>query len=195
LPALRFSNGLIIEGLLTVSLGGGEEHALQQIRALSVLDATEGTLALADLYAVQKKFDQADAEYQKVLESGVDRIDIYFEVADYYRDRSDAERMERATEAAAKIASSDRRLSYYRGVALVLAKGNLAVAEEDLRTYIDSVLENSELPSHASAYEWLGRLYENEDKPDLAAEQFQAALSLDPQNKNLREALKKLQKR
>ena len=110
------------------SLGGGEEHALQQIRALSVVDATEGTLALADLYAEQKKFNQADAEYQKVLESGVGRIDIYFQVADYCRDRSDAERMERAVEAVAKIASSNRRLSYYRGVALVLAKGDLAVA-------------------------------------------------------------------
>lgn len=58
------------------ALGGGEERALEQIRALSAVGATEGMLALADLHAVQKKFDQADAEYQKILASAPDRIDI-----------------------------------------------------------------------------------------------------------------------
>jgi hypothetical protein len=46
-----------------------------------------------------------------------------------------------------------------------------------------------------SRAEWLGRLYEEEKKPDLAPQHYQAALTLDPQNKTLREALKKLQKR
>ena len=94
-----------------------------------------------------------------------------------------------------KVDASDRRLSYYRGVALVLEEKDPAVAEKDLRTYIDTVPDNSEVPAHSSAYEWLGKLYENEEKPDLAAEQFKAGLALDPQNKTLREALKKLQKR
>ena len=177
------------------TLGGGEEHVLERIRALSAVDANEGTLALADLYATRKKFDQADAEYQKVLESGTDHIDSYFEVADYFLNRRDSEHMEGAVDATAKIAPSDRRLSYYRGVALVLAKQDPTVAEKDLRTYIDGVPENSEFPSHASAYEWLGRLYESKNEPDLAAEQYRAALSLDPQNKGLQEALKKLQRR
>jgi len=177
------------------SLGGGEEHVLERIRALSAVDAAEGTLALADLYATRKKFDQADAEYQKVLESGADRIDRYFEVADYYLDRHDSQHAEEAVDGAAKIASSDRRLSYYRGASLVLAKRDPTVAEKDLRTYIDGVPENSEFPSHASAYEWLGRLYESENEPDLAAEQYRAGLSLDPRNKGLQEALKKLQRR
>jgi Tfp pilus assembly protein PilF len=41
--------------------------------------------------------------------------------------------------------------------------------------------------------EWLGKLYENEKRPDLAAEQYKAALALDPQNKLAREALKSVQ--
>ena len=175
------------------NLGGGEEHALEQIHSLSAVDAVEGTLALADLYAQRKKFDQANNEYQKVLnESAVNRIGVYLEVADYYRDRGDSYHMEQAVEAAGKIDPSDRRLSYYRGVALVLKKKDPSVAQQSLRSYIDNVPENSEMPSHASAHEWIGRLYENEDKPDLAAEQFQAALALDPQNKDAREELKRL---
>jgi len=177
------------------SLGGGEGNALAQIRALSAVDPVEGALALADLYAVQKKFAQASAEYQKVLASAPNHINAYLEVADYYRDQGDSEHMEQAVEAAVKIAPSDRRLSYYRGVVLVLEKKDSAAAENDLRTYLETVPDNSEVPAHSSAYEWLGKLYENEKKPDLAAEQYQAALTLDPQNKALREALKRVQKK
>ena len=177
------------------SLGGGEENALAQIRALSAVDPVEGTLALADLYAVEKKFAQASAEYQKVLASASNHLDAYLEAADYYRDRGDSQPMEQAVEAAAKIAPTDRRLSYYRGVALVLENKDPTVAENDLRTYLNTVPDNSELPAHSSAYEWLGKLYENEKKPDLAAEQYKAALALDPQNKALREALKRVQER
>ncbi|HKM81218.1 MAG TPA: tetratricopeptide repeat protein [Candidatus Acidoferrum sp.] len=177
------------------NLGGGQDHALDQIRALSAVDPVEGELALADLYAGRKKFAQASEEYQKILKSTPNRIDAYLEAADYYRDRDDSEHMEQAVEAGAQIAPSDRRLSYYRGVALVLEKKDPAAAEKDLRTYIETVPDNSDLPAHSSAYEWLGKLFENEEKPDLAAEQYKAGLTLDPQNKALREALNRLQKR
>jgi tetratricopeptide (TPR) repeat protein len=176
------------------NLGGGEEHAMEQIRALSAVDPVEGDLALGDLYTVRKKFDEASGEYQRVLESASNRIDDYFEVADYYRDRGDSEKMSQAVEAAAKITASHRRLSYYRGVALVSEKKESEVAEKELRTYIDTVPDNSELPSRASAYEWLGKLYENQGRRDLAAEQYKAGLTLDPQNKTLKGALKRLQK-
>jgi len=177
------------------SLGGGEGNALGQIRALSAVDPVEGALALADLYAVEKKFQQANEEYQKTLKSAPSRISVYLEAADYYRDRGDSEHTEQAVEAAAKLAPSDRRLSYYRGVVLILENKDSTAAENDLRTYLNTVPDNSEIPSHSSAYEWLGKLYENEDKPDLAAEQYNAALALDPQDKTLREALKRVQKK
>jgi len=174
------------------NLGGGEEHALEQIHALSAVDPVEGMLALADLYAQRKKFEPASEEYQKVLKSAPGRIEAYFEIADYYRDRGDSEQMPQAVEAALKVAPSDRRLSYYRGVALVLERKDGEVAEKELLTYIDTVPNNSELPSQSSAYEYLGKLYENRGQPDVAAEQYKAGLARDPQNKALREALKRL---
>src|SRR5260370_37013872 len=73
---------------------GGEENALNQIRALSAVDPLEGMLALADFYATRKRFDQASDEYQKVLTSAPGRIEAYLEVADYYRGRGDAALME-----------------------------------------------------------------------------------------------------
>jgi len=177
------------------NLGGGEENALNQIRALSAVDPLEGMLALADFYATRKRFEAASDEYHKVLKSAPGRIEAYFEAADFYRGRGDAALMERAVEAASKISVSDRRLNYYRGVALVLENKDSDTAEKDLRAYIGTVPDNSELPSHSSAYEYLGKLYENRRQPDLAVEQYKAAFVLDPQNKSSHDALKRLQKK
>jgi len=177
------------------SLGGGETNALAQIKVLSAVDAVEGLLALADLYAEKKKFAQADEEYQKALQAAPGRIEPYLEAADYYADRGDAAHMEGAVGGATKVASSDRRLSYYRGVLLVLEKKDPDTAAKELRTYLETVPDNSELPSHRAAHAYLGQLYEEQGKPDQASEQYQAALALDPHNKAIRDALKRVQKK
>jgi tetratricopeptide (TPR) repeat protein len=176
-------------------LGGGKDRALEQLRTLSSIDSLAGMLALADFYATRKKLDQSSEEYQQILKSAPTRIDAYFEAADYYRDRDDSEHLQQAVEGAQKVTRSDRRLSYYVGVSLLLAKKDSDTAERDLRTYIDSVPDNSELPSHSSAYEYLGKLFENQGRSDLAVEQYKAALALDPHNKAVREALKTLENR
>lgn len=173
-------------------LGGGEEHAMAQIRELSAVDSLEGMLALADFYATRKKFDLASQQYQEILKSAPNRIGAYLETADYYRDRDDSEHLQQAVEGAQLVTRSDRRLSYYVGVSLVLAKKDSETAERDLRTYINSVPDNSELPSHSSAYEYLGKLYESQGKSGLALEQYKTALALDPENKWVRESLKRL---
>ncbi len=176
-------------------VGGGQERADEQIEALTKVDVVEGQLAQAEADVTRKKFDVADQEYQKLLESHPHRIGVDMEIAEYYRDRRDGEHMAQAVDAAAALDPSDVRISYYRGVALVIAKKDPAKAEKLLRTYLDTAPNNSELPPRASAREWLGRLYEQEDKLDNAAEQYQAGLALDPGNKALREGLRRVQKK
>jgi tetratricopeptide (TPR) repeat protein len=176
-------------------VGGSEEAAEQRIHALAAVDPTEAALARADLFASRKKFDEADQEYRKILDRKPDRIRVYFEIAEYYRDRGDAARMSEATEAAAPLAPSDRRLDYYRGIVLVLAKDAPLEAEKDLTQYLDAVPDNDNVPSHSTAHEWLGKLYEEEGRLDQSAQEYRTALTLDPHNKEAREALKTLQHR
>ena len=176
-------------------VGGSEEAAEQRIQALAAVDPTEAALAQADLFASRKKFDEADQEYRKILDTKPDRITVYFEIAEYYRDRGDAARMSEATEAAAPLAPSDRRLDYYRGIVLVLAKEAPLEAEKDLTQYLDAVPDNDNVPSHSTAHEWLGKLYEEEGRLDQSAQEYRTALTLDPHNKEVREALKTLQHR
>ncbi len=175
--------------------GGSEERAQEQINALAAIDPIEGRLARAELFTTHKKFDQADEEYQKILRLPLHRVSVALEIAEFYRDKEDGEHMEQAVNIAAALDPGDRRLQYYRGVMLILMRRDAAEAENNLRGYLDSVPSSAEVPPHASAHEWLARLYEGEQKPDRAAEEYEAALKLDPRNKGVREALKRLQKK
>lgn len=174
--------------------GGSEEEADRRIHALAALDSTEAALAQAGVFASHKKFEEAEQEYRKILNSKSGRIGVYFEIAEYYRDRGDAARMAEATEAGASLAPSDRRLDYYRGIVLAL-RNEAMEAEKDLRHYLETVPDNDNVPSHSTAHEWLARVYEDEGHLDQAEQEYHAALSLDPHNKEARDALKALQRR
>jgi len=176
-------------------VGGSEGAAEQRVHALTALDSIEGELAQAELLASRKKFDEANQQYRRVLDLKPDRIGVYFEIAEYYRDRGDAGQMSEAVEAGALLAPSDRRLDYYRGIALILGNRNQEEAEKDLRRYLDTVPDNDNVPSHSTTHEWLGKLYDKEGQLDRAAQEYRAALILDPRNKQASEALKALQRR
>jgi Tfp pilus assembly protein PilF len=68
-------------------------------------------------------------------------------------------------------------------------------AGKDLSHYLDTVPDNDNVPSHSTAHEWLGRLYENKGQLERAEQEYHAALNLDPHNKQARDALKALQHR
>jgi tetratricopeptide (TPR) repeat protein len=176
-------------------VGGSEGAAEQRVHALTAVDSIEGELAQAELLASRKKFDDANGQYRKILALKPDRIGVYFEMAEYYRDRGDAAQMSEAVEAGALLAPSDHRLDYYRGIALILGNRNQGEAEKDLRRYLDTVPDNDNVPSHTTTHEWLGKLYDKEGQLDRAAQEYRAALILDPRNKQASEALKALQRR
>jgi tetratricopeptide (TPR) repeat protein len=175
-------------------VGGSEQHAQQQIQALAMLDSVEADLARAELLATRKRFDDASRKYQEIMQAKPTSVGTYMEIAEFYRDRQDAAHMDQAAAAAAQVAPDDPRIPYYRGVALVLLKREPARAESYLRNYLANVADNVEVPSHASAHEWLGRLYEGQSKLDQAVAEYQASLALDPRNSSVRDALNQLKK-
>jgi hypothetical protein len=74
----------------------------------------------------------------------------------------------------------------------VSVKKDSDTTERDLRTHVGSVLDNSEVPSHSCAHEYLGKLSDNQERSGLAVEQYKTALALDSENKSVREILKRL---
>jgi tetratricopeptide (TPR) repeat protein len=173
-------------------VGGSKDAALEQVNAIAAIDPVEGHLARAAVYMAGKKSDLAEAEYKQVLAAHPVQIDSYAEVADFYVRESRAVDLRATVDAAAKVKASDPRLAYYRGVAVVLSGSNLAEGEQDLKSYLANP-SWSDWPSQAAAREWLGRLYEGEGKRADAAEQYRAALRIDPSRKSTQDRLKKLE--
>jgi tetratricopeptide (TPR) repeat protein len=176
-------------------VGGGDDKAMKHIADLEKIDPVQGQLARGELFATKKRFPEADAVFGKLLESDSDRAGVYFEVSDYYRDRPDPDKMGAAIEKAERIDPEDRRLKFYKGALLVMQKKSPNEAEMLLKSYITTVPENSDLPPHAAAREWLGKLYESLGRFSEATEQYRLSLSLDPHNKGVEEALKRVEKR
>jgi len=176
-------------------VSGGDDKALRHIDALEKIDAVQGQLARGEFFSTKKRMPEADAVFDKLLESNSERAGVYFEVSDYYRERPDTEKMAQAIEKAGRIDPDDRRLKFYKGVLLVMEKKNPSEAEMLLKSYMLSVPDNSDVPPHAAAREWLGRLYEYLGRSSEAAEQYGLSLSLDPHNKRVEDSLKRVQKK
>jgi len=176
-------------------VGGGDEKALKHIDALEKIDPIQGQLARGEFFATKKRIPEADAVFDKLLESGADRAGVYFEVSDYYRDRANAEKMGEAIDKAGKIDPDDRRLKFYKGALLVVQGKSPMEAEMLLKSYLATVPDNSDLPPHAAAREWLGKLYESLGRFSEAAEQFRLSLSLDPHDKKVEEDLRRVQRK
>jgi tetratricopeptide (TPR) repeat protein len=174
-------------------IGGGSGKALKQADAIADVDAVAGHLAHAAYSLHEKRLAEAEADYQRVLNLRPGRIDPYLEVADFYQERGDASKFASVVEQAVRVEPGDARLPYYKGVALVLANQSLPEADRFLRTYLATAPRRSDLPSHAAAHEWLGRLNERRGNTKAAADEYRAALALDPDRKPVREALRRLE--
>lgn len=176
-------------------VGGGDDRALKHIEALEKIDAEQGQLARGEFFATKKRFPEADGVFGKILESNSEHAGVFFEVSDYYRDRSNSEKMAEAIDKAERIDGDDRRLKYYKGVLLVIQKQRPSEAEMLLKSYIATVPDNSDLPAHAAAFEWLGKLYESLGRVSEAAQDYRLSLTLDPHNKEVEDDLKRVEKK
>jgi tetratricopeptide (TPR) repeat protein len=176
-------------------VGGGEDKALKHIGDLEKINSVEGQLARGEFLATKKRMSEADAVFAKILESNPDRIGVYLEVSDYYRDRQNSEKMGEAVAGATQIDPNDLRLKFYKGTLLVLKGKNPTEAESLLRSYLAMVPNHSELPPHSAAREWLGKLYESQGRFSEAAEEYRASLDLDPHNKAVEDSLKRVEKK
>ena len=174
---------------------GGDDRALKHIEALEKIDPLQGQLARGEFLNAKKRFAEADGVFSKVLESQTDRIGVYFEVAEYYRDRVMAAKMKEAVEAAERVDADDGRLKFYRGMLFILQGKSPAEAESMLRSYLAKVPDNSELPAHSTAHEWLGKLYESQAKFSEAAEEYRASLASDPRDRAVQDALKRVERK
>jgi len=175
-------------------VGGGEDKALPQIKQLAEIDAAEGHYAAGNCRRQKKDFAAADEEFTKALDSNSKSAELIYDIGDYAVKRSQTGRLLAVADAGERVAPDDPRGKFYRGVALVLKKEDLKEAERLLKEYSERAPTRSGYPRPAAAHAWLGRLFEDQNKMEEAAREFESAVKLDPKNKMAQEALKRLKK-
>lgn len=192
IPARRDAMQFYLEAPWIV--GGGHDKARDQAKAIAALDPVEGALADAACDADEGKTEEATADYERALAMKPTRPDPYFEAASFYAGQRNAERLLAVVAAAGAVAPADPRADYYRGVAETLEGDRLETAEHALQTYLAHAPARDNLPSHASAHLWLGRVYEQQGRMALAADQYRISLALNPDQDAARKALERVQR-
>jgi tetratricopeptide (TPR) repeat protein len=178
-------------------LGGGEDKARGQAEAIAGLDPIAGHLARAAIWSHRHDAEgiaRAKAEYRAALDAAPPDTGPYFEAAEFYVKQNDVEGLRAALAGASRAAAAVRQAEsgFFRGVLDIIAGDKPMEAEASLKEYLQDVPARSDRPSHAAAHEWLGRLYESEHRPDLAAAEYREALRLEPERKGARARLEKL---
>jgi tetratricopeptide (TPR) repeat protein len=174
--------------------GGGEDKARPEIARLAALDTAEGHYAAGNCRRQKKDFTAADAEFAQALELHPKSVELVYDIGDYAMKLSQAETLAIVAEQGETIAPSDPRSQFYRAVALIIKDERPNDSERLLREYLKRAPLRSSFPPPWRVHEWLGRLYENQQSSQAAIQEYEAALKLEPKNKNVREALKRLRK-
>jgi tetratricopeptide (TPR) repeat protein len=174
--------------------GGGEDKARLEIAKLASLDPAEGHYAAGNCRRQKKDFRAADAEFAQALELHPKSIELLYDIGDYAMKQSQAETLAIVAEQGETIAPSDPRSQFYRAVSLIIKNERPDDSEPLLREYLKRAPLRSGFPSPWRVHEWMGRLYENQQNSQAAIQEYEAALKLEPKNKNVREALKRLKK-
>ncbi|MBV9885276.1 MAG: tetratricopeptide repeat protein [Acidobacteria bacterium] len=175
-------------------VGGGEDKAIPHIARLTELDAAEGHYAAGNCRRQKKDFTTADAEFTKSLANHPQSANLIYDIGDYAMKHGQAERLIAVANEGEKIAPKDPRGKFYRAVSLILKKENGEQAEALLRDYLKTAPVRNGYPRPHEAHEWLGRNYENENKPAAAITEYEAGLKLDPKSRTASDALKRLKK-
>src|SRR6201996_7837647 len=111
-------------------VGGNKDDAKAQMDAIIALDPVEGNLARA-MYDDEalKKPDAAAKDYHDALAANPKKIEPYLDALAFYQKQNKASDMQAAIQQASQVAPNDPRLTFYKGVALVLAGSNFPEAE------------------------------------------------------------------
>ena len=158
------------------------------------MDAAEGHYAEGNCRRQKKDFAAANVEFDKALQSHPKSVDLIYDIGDYAMKHEQAETLAAVADEGETISPGDPRGQFYRGVGLVLRKEHADDAEKLLREYLKRAPKRSNFPSAWRTHQWLGRLYENQQKTDAAIQEYETTLRLEPKDKIAREALKRLKK-
>jgi tetratricopeptide (TPR) repeat protein len=174
-------------------VGGGEDKAQPLIQKLMSMDVAEGHYAAGNCKAAKKDYASADAEFTKALDNKLKSLERVYDIADYFAQRGQGEKVLAAVELGESLAPQDPRANFYRAVSWILKNERLPEAEKLLKQYLQDGANRPNTPKAWKAHYWLGRGYEAEKNPSAARGEYEEAVKLNGKYKNAQDALKRLE--
>jgi tetratricopeptide (TPR) repeat protein len=172
-------------------MGGSYEKAFAQAAEIRKRDPLMGHRASAFIYSQQKKTAEAKSEYLAEVKEFPKSPRAHLDLGLLYLTQKDYTAAGTALDAALALDPLYMPAVFRIGQLAVLSNGNLAHGEEMLRKYLAYTPKKDE-PPLARAHYWLGQLFEKQGKKAEAKASFAASLKLNPNQKDVTEALKRV---
>lgn len=192
-PANLDARGDLIQYYLLAPgfLGGSVEKAKEQAAEIRKRDAIRGVEASVTIHLNQKDFAAAARETKEAIQRTPSEPRLRLLLAGIYLSQESWEPSFEALEALLKTDPGNRIALYQIGRVGALSGKRLDRAEESLKRYLEKPPVPDE-PPLANAHFRLGMVYEKKGNKALARAEYQAALKLDSDLKDAKEALAKL---
>jgi Putative Zn-dependent protease, contains TPR repeats len=173
-------------------MGGSNDKALEQAKAIKAIDPILGHRAYAFAYLQQQKPELAKKEYTDAIREQPNSPKAHSYFGQYL---TNTEKNYPAAftelETALKVDPNYMPTFYHLGRTASLASANLPRGEEALKKYVAYNPKENE-PTLANAHYFLGTIYEKEGKKAEAKQSYQTALKLNPSLTKASEALKRV---
>jgi Tfp pilus assembly protein PilF len=171
-------------------LGGSEEKALEEAAEIKKRDALQGHRAFARIYMRQKKNDLARKELVDAVREQPNNARAHQILGTFLLIEKNyggaLHEFEMALQLDPKYMPPHLRIGQHSALTGI----DYARGEAALRKYLAYKPAEDE-PTHAAAWYWLGTIYEKQGKKAEAKQAFMNALKLAPNDKEVREALKR----
>lgn len=161
-------------------LGGGEDKAEAEARAIAKLDSQKGYTARAIIYRKGKKWNLALKELTKSVSDHPESVNACKDLADYLLDRKDYEGALKYANKTLAMDGKSRRARLIAAAARIRLRTEIEEAEAALKELIEGKLGNGN-PDFEEVHYWLGECHMAKGDKAKARESFQSALAYNPE--------------
>jgi tetratricopeptide (TPR) repeat protein len=172
-------------------MGGSYEKAFAQVDEIRKRDPLRAHRSAAFIYAQQKKLDLERKEYFDEVKEFPKSPRAHLDLGVYLIIQKNYKTAGEEFELAFNIDPTYMPAVFRIGQIAVMSNSNFAHGEEMLRKYL-SYTPKSDEPPLARAHYWLGQLLEKQGKKAEAKASFTTSLKLNPNQKDVAEALKRV---
>ncbi|MEO8431719.1 MAG: tetratricopeptide repeat protein [Acidobacteriota bacterium] len=169
-------------------MGGSTAKARAQAADIRRRDPLRGHQAWGRIAELEKRWDDAAAEYQQAATEFPSRREPFVWRANLAAHRKDYARAFEVLESRLRAQPDDATIEFSIGRLGAQSGERLGRAEECLKRYLQHTPAGDE-PSLAAAHFQLGAIYDRRDDRDLARAEYRQALALEPSMPAAKEAL------